>query len=262
MTASSPQRKAKTLEMLKQYRENPSPRLRNRLVEMNMGLVRKEAHHWKNQCRETFDDLMQIGSIGLIQAVERFDVGRGLAFSSFALPYIRGEIQHYLRDKSPTMRVPRRWYTLLHQHKKVSSGLRQDLGRNPSEAEMRQAMGLNPEEWHALMLARQSQMLVSLDAPVRQSEEDSQSLGDMVPDSKYASFQLVQEDRLRLKQAMMQLEERTRQILEFVFLHDLSQKETAKHLQISPVTVSRQVSKGVKQLTKILGDEEQRVNAK
>lgn len=257
MTAQAQhQRKTRSLELLKQYQENPTPRLRNRLVEMNMGLVRKEAHHWKNQCRETFDDLMQIGSIGLIQAVERFDVGRGLAFSSFAMPYIRGEIQHYLRDKSPTVRVPRRWYTLLHQYKKVSSSLRQDLGRTPSEAELRDAMGLTSQEWHDLMLARQSQMMMSLDAPVRHSEEDSQSLGDLVPDARYHSFQLAQEDRLRLKQAMMQLEERTRQILEFVFLHDLSQKETAKHLNISPVTVSRQVSKGVKQLTKLLASEE------
>ncbi|MEM9511266.1 MAG: sigma-70 family RNA polymerase sigma factor, partial [Cyanobacteria bacterium P01_E01_bin.48] len=182
MTATvQQQRKARSLELLKQYQSNPSPRLRNRLVEMNMGLVRKEAHHWKNQCRETFDDLMQIGSIGLIQAVERFEVSRGLAFSSFAMPYIRGEIQHYLRDKSPTVRVPRRWYTLLHQHKKVSSILRQDLGRTPSEAELREAMGLTSEEWHDLMLARQSQMMMSLDAPIRQAEEDSQSLGDLVP---------------------------------------------------------------------------------
>jgi RNA polymerase sigma-B factor len=244
--------RARTLEYLQQYKKKPSAALRNRLVEMNLGLVRKEAHHWKHQCQEHYDDLMQIGCIGLIQAIERFDISRGLAFSSFAMPYIRGEIQHYLRDKSPTVRIPRRWSALLHRSKKVIAHLRQELGRSPSEAEVRDAMGLSADEWQEFLVAKQNQSTLSLDAPVRRADDESSSLGDIVPDAKYLSFQLAQEDQLRLRQAMSQLEDRTRCILEYVFLYDLTQKETAIRLNISAVTVSRQVKKGLKQLAHLM----------
>ncbi|WP_017324674.1 RNA polymerase sigma factor SigF [Synechococcus sp. PCC 7336] len=248
--------KAKTIELLQQYNKTRSATVRNRLVEMNLGLVRKEAHHWKHQCQENYDDLMQIGCIGLIQAIERFDLSRGLAFSSFAMPYIRGEIQHYLRDKSPTVRIPRRWSALLHRSKKVVAQLRQELGRSPFESEVREAMELTPDEWQQFQVAKQNQSTLSLDAPVRQSDSEGSSLGDIVPDARYQSFQLAQEDQLRLRQAMSQLEERTCKILEFVFLYDLTQKETAVRLNISAVTVSRQVKKGLSQLAQLLGQDE------
>lgn len=243
--------KAKTAELLCAYQKQPTPALRNKLVELNLGLVRKEAHHWRHQCNESYDDLMQIGCLGLIQAIERFDVSRGLAFSSFAMPYIRGEIQHYLRDKSPTMRIPRRYVTLHRQVKKVVAELHQQFGRAPTKEEVLEVLELTEEDWREMQLAQQNSMLLSLDAPI-QAEEDSISLGDMVPDQRYRSFQLAQEDWHRLQYAMEQLEKRTRTILEFVFLYDLSQKETAELLGISAVTVSRQVKKGLERLTKLL----------
>ena len=248
--------KAKTIELLQQYNQAKSSQIRNQLVELNLGLVRKEAHHWKHQCQENYDDLMQIGCIGLIQAIERFDLSRGLAFSSFAMPYIRGEIQHYLRDKSPTVRIPRRWSALLHRSKKVTAQLRQELGRSPNANELREAMELTPEEWQKFQVAKQNQNTLSLDAPVRQADNEGSSLGDIVPDARYLSFQLAQEDQIRLRQAMSQLEDRTRKILEFVFLYDLTQKETAVRLNISAVTVSRQVKKGLQQLSVLLEPEE------
>ncbi|WP_414368097.1 RNA polymerase sigma factor SigF [Synechococcus sp. H55.9] len=246
--------KAQTAALLRLYHQTRDPALRNRLVEMNLGLVRKEAHHWSNQCNEGYDDLVQIGCLGLIQAIERFDITRGLAFSSFAMPYIRGEIQHYLRDKSSTLRIPRRWTTLQRQAKKVIARLRQELGRPPSEAEVREALQLTDREWQEMELAQQNSLLLSLDAPI-QTGEDSVALGEVVPDQRYRSFQLAEEDRIRLQHALAKLEERTRQILEFVFFYDLTQKETAERLGISAVTVSRQVKKGLERLAKLLNQD-------
>jgi RNA polymerase sigma-B factor len=74
--------------------------VRNRLIQRNIGLVRKVAHQVSRHCAEPFENLVQVGSMGLIRAVERFDVGRGHSFSSFAVPYIRGEMQHYLQFHS------------------------------------------------------------------------------------------------------------------------------------------------------------------
>ena len=243
--------KAKTLELLQEYKHSHSAAIRNRLVEMNLGLVRKEAHHWKQQCQESYDDLLQIGSIGLIQSIERFDITRGIAFSSFAMPYIRGEIQHYLRDKSQTVRIPRKWMALINRSKKISAQLQHDLGRAPNSEELREAMDLSQEEWKEFQVAYQNQTTMSLDIRLNQSDASGSCLGDLIPDSAYQSFQLAQDDRMRLQQAMTQLDERTRQILELVFFYDFSQKETANRLNISAVTVSRKVKKGIQQLAKL-----------
>lgn len=83
--------RGESLELLHQYQQSASKDIRNRIVQLNIGLVRKEVHHWVNQCTESYEDLLQVGCIGLIRAIERFDLSKGHAFSSFAIPYIRGK---------------------------------------------------------------------------------------------------------------------------------------------------------------------------
>jgi len=245
--------KDKTLILLKEYQQAPSPETRNRLVQLNLGLVRRESHRWLTCSNENFDDLMQVGSLGLIRAIERFDLSKGYAFSSFAIPYIRGEIQHYLRDKGCSVRIPRRWQALYTQGSAISRQLRLELNRSPQDGEIATKLDISLEEWQQVKLAFRNRWLVSLDAPIYDDEEGSASLGDVLPDPKYKSFQLAQEDRIRLQQALHQLEQRTRDVLEFVFLYDLTQKETADRLGISCVTVSRRVKQGLKRLRLLLG---------
>jgi RNA polymerase sigma-B factor len=244
--------KGETAELLQRYQQRPDPEVRNRLVNLNIGLVRCEAHRWIRQSNESFDDLMQVGSLGLIRAIERFDLSKGYAFSSFAIPYIRGEIQHYLRDRSATMRIPRRWQSLAHQSRQAVHTLRSELNRQPNDVEIANFLAISIEEWQEVKLAIRNRSLLSLDAPVMDEESDSASLSDVLPDPKYRSFQLAEEDRIRLHQALQQLEERTRRIVEFVFLHDLTQKETAQRLGISSVTVSRRVKQGLKHLKSVM----------
>ena len=231
---------------------DPSTQLRNQLVQINLGLVRKEAHRWVNYSTESFEDLLQVGSLGLIRAIERFDPTKGSAFSSFAVPYIRGEIQHYLRDKSPQVRIPRRWQELQQKAAAVTRESRNQLQRQPTDREMAKSLNISQREWEDVKLAAYNRSLVSLDAPVQQTEAESASLADMLPDRHYRSFQLAQEDRIRLQQALSKLEKRTSEVLEFVFFYDLTQKETAEMLGISAVTVSRQVKKGLKALRDLL----------
>jgi RNA polymerase sigma-B factor len=245
--------KRDSLELLRQYQHTPTASLRNQLVQLNLGLVRREVRRWLQQTQETYDDLMQVGSIGLIRAVERFEIIKGNAFSSFAIPYIRGEIQHYLRDKSTIVRIPRRWVTLRQQGMTLIQEWQARTGTIPSDAEIAQALDIGLAEWQEVKLAAQNRSLLSLDAPVsQQSEEEPTLLGDLLPDAHYRSFQLVQEDQIRLQQALNCLEEKTRHILEFVFLHDLTQRETAERLGLSTVTVSRRVKKGLQALKALL----------
>ena len=248
--------KLDSLSLFQQYQKQPATHLRNNIVELNFGLVRREANHWLNQCNETYDDLIQIGSLGLIRAIERFDMGKGVAFSSFAIPYIRGEIQHYLRDKSCTLRIPRKW---LDQRRKSISFVRkfrEEHNRQPTDREIASYLEIPLKEWQDVKLAYQNRNPLSLDVSVNNDQDNQSSLGDLVPDPKYRSFQLAREDRFRLQQALGQLEDRTRNVLEFVFLQDLTQKETAQRLGISVVTVSRQLKKGLSLLQESMDDKD------
>ena len=174
-----------------------------------------------------------------------------LPLARLRCPIFGGEIQHYLRDKSQTIRIPRKWTSLIHLSNKLSAQLRQELGRTATSEELREAMDLSPEVWKDFQVARQNMTTISLDVPLNHREESGNCLGDTIPDDSYQSFQLAQEDLMRLHQAMSYLDERTRQILELVFLCDFSQKETAARLNISAVTVSRKIKQGIRTLTKL-----------
>ena len=247
--------KIDSLFLFQEYQQKPSTNIRNQIMELNFGLVKKEAYHWMNQCNESYEDLLQVGSIGLIRAIERFSVEKGNAFSSFAIPYIRGEIQHYLRDKSSTLRIPRRWLELRQQSVAFVHNFREEYHRQPTNLEIANYLSVSVKEWQDIKLAYQNRKPLSLDISVNNDVENQTSLCDMVADPKNRSFQLAHEDRIRLQQALSELEERTRDVLEFVFLHDLTQKETAKMLGISVVTVSRQMKKGLNLLKKSMTQE-------
>ncbi|AFY49368.1 RNA polymerase sigma factor, sigma-70 family [Nostoc sp. PCC 7524] len=244
-TTATNELKYEIWQLLREYQQSRSETVRNQLVQLNFGLVRKEAHYWMNQCRESYDDLVQVGCLGLIRAIERFEIAKGHAFSSFAIPYIRGEIQHYLRDKGVTVRIPRRYLAIQQRAIGVSRSLREQYNRQPTDSELAAALEISPDEWQDIKLAWVNRSPLSLDVPVQEGEEGATSLGELVPDNHYRSFQLAQEDQIRLQQALFQLEQRTREVLECVFLQDLTQKQVAEHLGISVVTVSRRVKKGL-----------------
>jgi RNA polymerase sigma-B factor len=180
---------------------------------------------------------------------------KGCAFSSFAIPYLRGEIQHYLRDRGHCVRIPRRWQELGQQALAVQKDFQVRFHRQPTDSEIAQVLEIALKEWLEVKLALQNREPLSLDVSVGNDEDGETSLGDIVADPHYRSFQLAQEDQLRLQQSLAQLEERTRNILEFVFLHDLTQKEAAEQLGISVVTVSRRVKKGLEVLKKTMSKE-------
>ena len=247
---------SQTMEMLVAYRQKPSVQLRNRLVRLNMGLVRKVAHRLAHQCAEPYEDLEQCGFLGLITAIERFDPTQGYAFSSFAVPYIRGEILHFLRDRANTVRIPRRWQQLSRDGAKVRQALTMELGRHPSDQEIADELNLSMQEWRAVKLAASNRVPLSLNARVssshHQQSDSMMTLGDTLMDARCQILQTNQEDRLELQQALDQLEDRTREMLESVFVHQLSRQEVAQRIGVSPVTVTRRIKKGVEELVCLL----------
>jgi len=240
------------MELLVAYSRNPTLSLRNKLVELNIGLVRKVAHQISRQCAEPYEDLEQTGCLGLIRAIERFDPHQGNAFSSFALPYIRGEILHYLRDKSSVLRIPRRWQELRAKGQKARKHLIVQLGRMPKDVEIARELGISLQEWRDCRTATENRRLLSLDAPVTPVMDEPLTLADSLPDPDCATRKNLEESRLQLQSMMSVLEEKTQAAISFVFLQELSRKEAAKRIGISPMTVTRHLNKGMNQLVSLM----------
>ncbi|MBD0311237.1 MAG: sigma-70 family RNA polymerase sigma factor, partial [Microcoleus sp. T1-bin1] len=156
------------MELLIAYSRNPTVEVRNQIVRLNIGLVRNIAYRVSQQCTEPYEDLQQIGYLGLIRAIERFDPNQGCAFSSFAVPYIRGEMLHFLRDKGSLVKIPRRWQELQQEGQRVSKKLAATLGRLPKDAEIAQELKVSLKDWRESQLALQNRSPLSLDATVEQ----------------------------------------------------------------------------------------------
>jgi RNA polymerase sigma-B factor len=250
-STSTPLQK-RTLALLVAYQQEPSVALRNRIVELNMGLVRRVAHRLSQRTPVPYEDLQQLGSLGLILAIERFNPQHGCAFSSFAIPYIRGEMLHYLRDHSHLIRIPRRWQSLQRQGHRIQEQLTTQLGRTPTHVEIAAHLGVELKIWEEARTSLQQPPL-SLDVAVPSPQGESLStLGEQLPDQKDLDLQLAQLDRMQLQVALTQLEQQTCQILKAIFLEDQTRKQAAAFLGVSPMTITRRIQLGISQLQGLL----------
>ncbi|MBD2503346.1 RNA polymerase sigma factor SigF [Anabaena azotica] len=248
MTAIESYMQTDGIELLRLYHQNPSIKLRNKLVQLHTGLVRKMAHKFSHQCNEPYEDLEQIGYFGLIRAIERFDPSQGYAFSSFAVPYIRGEMLHFLRDRSSLLKIPRRWQELYNEGQKVRKELAMSLGRPPKDAEIAKHLKVSVQEWQETKLAAQNRMPLSLDATAVNYVDCQITLGEALPCPRTIAQQQQYEERQQLQGAISMLEEKPRQAVEMVFLKELSRKDAAKNIGTSPMTVTRYLQKGIQDL--------------
>ena len=246
-------RSAQIIELLVAYQQTPSIKLRNQLVRLNTGLVHKVVHRLHHQCSEAYEDLEQLGFLGLIRAIERFDPKQGCAFSSFAVPYIRGEILHYLRDRSGTVKIPRRLQDLQRSARKVRNTLTHELGRSPSDTEIVAELQISDAEWQATKIAYTNRSLVSLDAPIGgQGDDTTLTVGESLPDAQVSKLMQWEEDRAQLQGALSQLEENIRVVIERVYFEGVARKQVAEDMDISPMTVTRRLQRGIKQLSELL----------
>lgn len=252
MTKTSDCARSEAKNLLISYYKKPAVRLRNELVKLHSGLVRKMAHHFTHQCTEPYEDLEQIGYLGLIRAIERFDPNQGFAFSSFAVPYIRGEILHFLRDRSCVVKIPRRWQELYNEGQKIRKELNLSLGRCPTDTEIARLLKVSLGEWLDSKLAVQNRITLSLDTTVVHNVDCPVTLGESLADPRSTALQQQEEERQQLHGAMSQMEEKTRTAVELVFLKELSRKEAAKCIGTSPMTVTRYLQRGKAQLISLM----------
>jgi RNA polymerase sigma-B factor len=234
--ASTPERE-EVRRLLREYAANRDPAIRERLVELNSDLVHFIARRFANR-GEPLEDIEQVGFLGLIQAIERFDPSLENEFSTFATPTIMGEIRRHFRDRSWSIRVPRRLQENYTRAMRAQEQLSQELGRQPSVAEIAARINLEPDEVLAALEVSPAQHTVSLDAtrPGRDEEEGSE-LGERLGQEDEALERV--EMKALIEQAMANLTPRERQIMLLRFFDQLPQTEVAKRLGISQMHVSR-----------------------
>jgi RNA polymerase sigma-B factor len=219
--------------LLAYHRDGDQDAREQALVEL-MPLVRALATRYAGR-GEPLEDLVQVGSIGLIKAVDRFDVDRGVDFASYAVPTIVGEIRRHFRDKGWAMHVPRRLKELSVRLSRVLDQLTNELGRSPTIAELAAAAGVEEEEAIDALDAMNAYATRSLHAPFDEGSDDTlaEKLGRA--DAGYAEV----EDGSLVAAGLDALDERERQIVELRFFDEMTQSQIASEIGISQMHVSR-----------------------
>ena len=155
---------------------------RDTLIEMNMSLVRYAAGRFRSRGPEEMEDIVQVGMIGLIKAIDRFELSREVEFTSFAVPYIVGEIKRFFRDTSWAVHVPRRLQEARTQLARAHEELRTRLGRTPTTKELAELMSLAEDEVVEAQLAANGYKSASLDAAINSSEDGEAMLANFIGD--------------------------------------------------------------------------------
>ena len=226
--------------------------VRNTLVELNLALVKFAASRFRSRS-EPMEDIIQVGTIGLIKAIDRFELDRGVEFPTFAMPTIVGEIKRFFRDTSWSVRVPRRLQELRLDLAKAGDELAQQLDRAPTVAELAERLGISEEEVVEGMAASNAYTASSLDA---QPEEDD-SEGALADRIGYEDRGLEGiEYRESLKPLIADLSARDRKILSLRFVGNMTQSEIGEELGISQMHVSRLLTRTLARLRKGLLVEE------
>ncbi|MDH7602366.1 MAG: RNA polymerase sigma factor SigF [Armatimonadota bacterium] len=238
-------------ELFRQYKKTNDPELRERLVDLHKNLVRYLAGKFANR-GEPIEDLIQVGMIGLINAIDRFDPDRGIKFSTYATPTIVGEIRRYFRDKAWSLKVPRRLQELNQAASKASEELTQKLGRPPTIKEIADRLGATEEETVEAMELGSAYEAVSLDSTLEQEDDSPLSLGEFVGGVDVSLENI--ETYGDVKRAIERLDPREKAIIYYRFFRNMSQTEVAKRLGISQMHVSRLQQRALKKLREILSE--------
>ena len=238
--------------LLRRYHEQGDLAARDQLIEQYMSLVRSLARRYSYR-GEQLEDLVQIGAIGLIKAIDRFDVNRGVELTTYATPNIIGEIKRHFRDKGWSVRVPRGLQELNVKLSKLIEEQTIELGRSPTIPELAKVAGVEEELVVEAIESGRAYSTVSLSTGGGQDEEGEvdplESLGSEEPQYE------VSEDRAMLAPGLKALDERERLIIHLRFFKGLTQSQIAQQVGISQMHVSRLIRRALERIREEIGDD-------
>jgi RNA polymerase sigma-B factor len=240
--------------LLRRYHENGDLQAREQLIEQYMSLVRSLARRYSYR-GEQLEDLVQIGAIGLIKAIDRFDLERGVELTTYATPNIIGEIKRHFRDKGWSVRVPRGLQELNVQLSRLVEQLTVQLSRSPTIPELAKAAGVEEEEVLEALESGRAYTSLSLSVGGGGGDEDDldplESLG--TEEHQYE----VSEDRAVLAPGFKALDERERKILQLRFFEGLTQSQIAQQVGISQMHVSRLIRRSLEKIRETIAEDEE-----
>jgi RNA polymerase sigma-B factor len=243
----------RTRALLAQFAQTREGTLRNDLVVAYLNLVRFLALKFSNR-GEPLDDLIQVGTVGLLKAIDRFEPERGIEFTTYATPTIVGEIKRYFRDKGWAVKVPRRLQELNLAVNRATEKMAIELGRSPTVADLAEKLNASEEDILEAQELGGAYNLLSLDMDVSgEGDKKSQTLADTIGELD-AGLELL-EDRANLERAFHVLNGRERVIIYLRFYESVSQTEIAKRLNVSQMHVSRLQAKALAKLRSFLEEE-------
>jgi RNA polymerase sigma-B factor len=223
-------------------------------VRRHLPLARALAARY-GRTQEPFDDLVQVASLGLVKAIDRFDPDRGLAFSSFAVPTILGELKRHFRDKGWSVHLPRGLQELVLRVQRADAQLSARSGRSPTVVEIAEYLSVDTEAVLEALEATAAHTATSLDAPIEsETPEDAATPHDTIgaEDDRYA----LVDASASLADAMRTLRKTDREVFALRFRHELSQREIATRMGVSQMQVSRMLRRATDQLREAISSEQ------
>jgi RNA polymerase sigma-B factor len=234
-------RAAREQELLRRYHEQGDTRARDLLAEEMLPLARALAGRYAGR-GEPLDDLVQVACVGIMKAIEGFDLGREVRFSSYATPTVLGEIKRHFRDRTWSVRVPRGLQELQLQVAKKRDELTTKLGRSPTVQELAQEIDAPFEEVLATIQSASARRTRSLDEPTGEDVTLADSLGDRDVELERAEMRVLLDD------AMEVLSDRDREVLRLRFEEDLTQTEISERIGVSQMQISRIIRQSISKL--------------
>jgi len=242
--------------LLRRYHEEGDLQAREKLIEQYMSLVRSLARRYSYR-GEQLEDLVQIGAIGLIKAIDRFDIDRGVELTTYATPNIIGEIKRHFRDKGWAVRVPRGLQELNVQLSRLMEQLTVQLGRSPTIPELAKAAGV--EEEQVLEALESGRAYTSLSLSVGGGGGDDDDLDPLESLGTEEHQYEVSEDRAVLAPGFRALDERERMILQLRFFDGLTQSQIAQQVGISQMHVSRLIRRSLEKIRETIAADEESI---
>ena len=238
--------------LLLEYSKTKNKLIRDKIVNMCISLVKRIAYGLARRSTDPVDDLIQVGSIGLVKSIEQFDPDAGAKFHTYATHLITGEIRHYLRDKTSMIRAPRELQELSFRISRLVQDLIHRLGREPTDDEVAAVLQISQDKITEAYEVDRRRTLISLDQTLTFDGTSEQLLIDSLEDSSHQIKFGSDEDNIMLSSAIKQLKENLRQVVEMTYYQDLSQTEVARRLGISQMQVSRRLRAATAELQRIL----------
>ena len=236
--------------------------LQTLIVMATLPLVQKIACSLARRATDPVDDLIQVGSVGLIKAIDFFDTKANTKFKTYASYLITGEIRHYLRDKVSMIRAPREVQELAFRINSIISDLTKELGRTPTDLEISERLSMPVQKINEIVEIDRRKSTVSLDQTISSNEDECFSLADKIPAGDYQEFMNEYENKIMLSDAIAELPKDLRDLIEFNFYDGLSQREIAVKLGMSQMQVSRKIKRALSEIhniiTKNISDESEK----